>query len=233
MRTLLISESALKHVLASRKMYIGGSFISAISLLVGGIHEIKDFNDGSWMPYVLLSLGVLMIAVACWEMYKGMKYNHEKLGKEIIDLDQTAHHHSIVVIKDKFQKFSNRYLVYEDTVWQCRFFLNYPTQLDETQNEDFLKQKISAALKIPTGAIELTQKGQALQQKYSERHHEMRVYDHAFYEGTIHDFPDIMKELSFTLDGVTYHWMTLEEMKQDADIQQKNLDVVKEVEKRI
>ncbi len=87
-----------------------------------------------------------------------MVYNHKKLGNEIVDLDQTAHHHSIVAIKDTFQKYPNRYLVYEDKTWNCRFFLNYPMQLTETQNVDFLKQKISGALKIPVDAIELTKK---------------------------------------------------------------------------
>lgn len=233
MRTLLINESELRHILASRKMYIGGSFISGISLFVGGIHELKDFHGGSWMTYVLFALGIVMIALAIWEVYKGMAYNHTKLGKEIIDLDQTAHHHSIVVIKDTFHEFSNRYLVYEDKVWHCRFFLNYPTQLEDAQNVDFLKQKISGALKIPVKDITLVKKSQALQQKYSERHHEMRVYDHVFYEAQISAFPDKMKSSHFTLDGVSYDWMTMEEMKQDVDIQKKNWDVVQEVEKKI
>lgn len=146
---------------------------------------------------------------------------------------QTAHHHSIVAIKDTFQKFPNRYLVYEDKAWHCRFFLNYPTQLMEAQNVNFLKEKLSGALKIPMEDMDLTKKGQALQQKYSERHQEMRVYDHVFYEAKISDFPESMKQPSFKQDGVTYYWMTIEEMKQDSDIQKKNLDVVQEVEKLI
>ena len=146
---------------------------------------------------------------------------------------QTVHHHSIVAIKDTFQKFSNRYLVYEDKAWHCRFFLNYPTQLMEAQNVNFLKEKLSGTLKIPMEDMELTKKGQALQQKYSERHQEMRVYDHVFYEAKISVFPESMKQRSFKQEGVTYYWMTIEEMKQDPDIQKKNLDVVQEVEKLI
>ncbi len=42
-----------------------------------------------------------------------------------------------------------------------------------------------------------------------------------------------MKQPFFKLDDVTYYWMTIEEMKQDGDIQKKNLDVVTEVEKLI
>lgn len=233
MRRLLIDEKDLQHILLKRKMFIGGSMVSAISLLIGGIHEIQDFQGNSWIAYGLLVLGIIMVGIAFWEGYKGMAYNHEKLEKEIVDLDQTAHHHSIVAIKDTFEEFSNRYLVYQDTDWHCRFFMNYPTQKDENENIRFLKQKISAALKIPCSDIELTKKAQALQQKYSTRHGEMRVYDHIFYEAHISQFPETLQQPAFSVDGISYYWMTLAEMKQDADIKEKNLDVVQEIEKHI
>ena len=62
---------------------------------------------------------------------------------------------------------------------------------------------------------------------YSGRHHEMRVHDHVFYEAQISAFPDKMKSSHFTLDGVSYDWMTMEKMKQDVDSQKKNWDIGK------
>lgn len=233
MRKLIIDEADLGRVLKAKSMYIGGSFVSAISLLVGGIHELNEYPGSSWISWCLVGLGGLMIVVAGWEVFKSVMYNHKKLGKEIIDLDQTAHHHSIIAIKDTFEVYPNRFLVYQDEAWHCRFFLNYPTQVEEMRNQDFIAQKISGALKVPMGDIILTRKAQVMQQKYSERHKEMRVYDHVFYEAKISHFPKTLQESSFTIDGVTYYWMTLEEMKLDADIQEKNLDVVKEVEKQM
>ena len=35
-----------------------------------------------------------------------------------------THNHSIIVIKDIFNDFSNKYLVYYDSKWDCKFFLN-------------------------------------------------------------------------------------------------------------
>lgn len=55
----------------------------------------------------------------------------------------------------------------------------------------------------------------------------MRVYDHVFYEAQISAFPDKMKSSYFTLDGVSYDWMTMEEMKQDVDSQKRNWNVGK------
>ena len=162
-----------------------------------------------------------------------MIYDYKKLGKEITDLDRTAHHHSIVAIRDSFEKYPNRFLVYQDEAWHCRLFLNYPTQSDKEKNVAFIKEKISTALKIPVEDISLLEVTQALQQRYSEKHHEMRVYDHVFYEAHLSSFSDTLQQTSFSIDGVMYYWMTLVEMERDADIKKKNLDVVQEIEKHV
>lgn len=85
-------------------------------------------------------------------MYKVVtkkNYTHKKLYEDIAALDKTTHPFSIVVIKDTYQPYSNQFLVYRDTKWQCNFFLNYRTQSSETENEQFIKQRLSNELKIP------------------------------------------------------------------------------------
>lgn len=159
-----------------------------------------------------------------------MKYNPEKMMKDIINLDQTAYHHSIVVFQDTFLSFPNRYLVYWDKRWQCWLFLNYPTQQDEEKNVENIRDKISRALKIDSSHILLERTCQKLQQKYSESHQEERYYDHVFYKGKITTFPELMKSDSFDIDGVSYRWMTMADMKTNPDIRKKNLDVVEVVE---
>lgn len=159
-----------------------------------------------------------------------MKYNPEKMMKDIINLDQTAYHHSIVVFQDTFLSFPNRYLVYWDKRWQCWLFLNYPTQQDEEKNVENIRDKISRALKIDSSHILLERKCQRLQQKYSESHQEERHYDHVFYKGKITAFPEQMKADVFDIGGVSYRWMTMADMKANPDIRKKNLDVVEVVE---
>ena len=104
-------------------------------------------------------------------------------------------------------------------------FPNYPTWPDEKKNVEIIRDKISRALKIDFSRILLERKCQKLQQKYSESHKEERYYDHVFYKGKITAFPEQM------IDGVTYRWMTMADMKENPDIQKKNLDVVEVVEK--
>ncbi len=141
-------------------------------------------------------------------------------------MDQTAHHHSIVAIKNTFDPYPNRFLVYEDTSWGCRFFPNYPTQETEKGNEDNIRKHLSRELKIPMEHIVLLKKGTALQEKYSVKHQQNRYYDHTFYEAQISEFPQMMKQNHFEIDGRVYEWMTMAEMEAAPDIQEKNLDVL-------
>ena len=174
-----------------------------------------------------------MLGLGIWEGVRSRMYNEKKMGQDIINLDQTAYHHSIIAIRDTFDSYPNRYLVYWDKRWKCWFFLNYPTQLDEAKNISSIKEKISGALKVPVKDIRLEKKCEELQHKYSESHKEERYYDHAFYQGTIMAFTEVMKGDSFTIDHVSYQWMTIEEMKNDPDIRKKNLDVVEVVERNM
>lgn len=231
MRNLIIDEEKLHLLLESKKLFIGGSLTGALGLIAGGVNAVHNGYEGTALHYGMILLGICMLVLGVREGWKNMKYNHEKMMKDIINLDQTAYHHSIVVFQDTFLPFANRYLVYWDKRWQCWFFLNYPTQQDERKNVEIIGDKISRALKIDSSCIRLERKCQKLQQKYSESHKEERYYDHVFYKGTITVFPELMKSDSFDIDGVSYRWMTMAAMKANPDIRKKNLDVVEVVEK--
>ena len=84
---------------------------------------------------------------------------------DINKLNEIAHNHSIILIKDSFQKFPNRFLVYDDKRWGCKLFLNYK---DNSNNEDFIKKHLSGDLKIELEDIKLSYLGQRIHEKYSE-----------------------------------------------------------------
>ena len=58
-------------------------------------------------------------------MYRD-KYNHEILMNDIRELNLIQHNHSLIAIRDTFEK-ENRFLVYYDERWDCKLFLNYKT----------------------------------------------------------------------------------------------------------
>ena len=142
---------------------------------------------------------------------------------DINKLNEIAHNHSIVVIRDSFNPFPNRYLVYEDKSWNCQFFLNYK---ENPNNEEFIRNHISRELKIGPDDIELSYVAQKLHEKYSESAKENKVYSHKFYLAEIKKFPDQMQKDSFKCDGKTYYWKSLAELEEDKNVQKKNMDIL-------
>lgn len=230
MRNIVIDETNLKNLLASRSMYIGGSLFAGIGLVVGGINTLYEGWPSGWLQIIL---GAILFVTGAWQGIKSFLYDDKKLLKEILNMDKTQHHHSIIAIKDTFQPYPNRFLVYEDTAWNCRFFPNFPTQETEKKNKEYIKEKLSNELKIPESCIAVERKGSALQEKYSVKHQENRIYDHIFYLVTLDRIGKAMQRPSFTLDNRSFYWMTISEMEADPDIQKKNMDVVREVNRLI
>lgn len=142
---------------------------------------------------------------------------------DINKLNEIAHSHSIVVIKDSFQKFPNRFLVYEDKRWNCEFFPNYK---ENHNNEEFIKSHISNELKIELSNIKLKYVSQKIHEKYSESAKENKIYSHKFYLAEITDFPDFMRQETFECDGKVYHWRSMPELEDNREVQKKNMDIL-------
>lgn len=134
--------------------------------------------------------------------------------------------HSIVVIKDGFREYANRYLVYDDLRWDCPLFLNYK---ENQNNEDFIKRHLSSELKVSFDTIKLTYVSHRIHEKFSVSAQENKLYSHKFYLATMDEYPAFMQEDSFKCDGTVYHWRTITELEQDQKVQQKNMDIVRYV----
>ena len=134
-----------------------------------------------------------------------------------------THNHSIIVIKDTFNEFSNRFLVYNDTKWDCKFFLNYKENIN---NESYIKEHLSNELKIPGDCINLKYVTSKIHEKYSENDKMNKIYSHKFYLADIVDFSEIMKKDVFEIDGRTYYWMSMSELESDQNVLKKNSDII-------
>lgn len=148
----------------------------------------------------------------------------DQLTQKLKAEGQEVHPHSIVLLRDTFQKFPNRYLVYQDEAWDCLFFPNYK---DNPNNEDFIKGHLSSELKIEKENISLKYLTQRIHQKYSVTHQEYRVYSHKFYLTSISSYPEKMRADSFEQDGRQYYWKTIDELRRDPDVQKKNSDILR------
>ncbi len=191
---------------------------------------LASYSDFLGIPGVVFKtffvlLGLVFTGKSIFDIAKDLKnkYNFSDLLADINKLNEMVHGHSIVVMKDSYQHFPNRFLVYDDKRWGCQFFLNYK---ENSNNEDFIRSHISGELKIEKTDITLVFKGQRIHQKYSESAKENKVYCHKFYLAEVTTFPEEMKADSFEYDGKTYHWRSISELEQDEDVQKKNQDIL-------
>lgn len=135
------------------------------------------------------------------------------------------HPHSIILIKDDYNKNANRFLVYDDPRWQCRLFLNYHTldQGDDNANISNIQKHLNLDLKVTSepGCFLFEE----LHSKYSVSAKKNKYYIHRFYRFHISG-NELLKQDTFVIDGRTYHWMSIAEMEQDKNIMEKNGDIV-------
>lgn len=121
---ILIDDIKLNLLLEQKKQFIGrkvawDSVLSAFSFLISVL--LASYSDflgvsGTVFKTVFVLLGIGFSTKSVFDIVKSSKnnYNFEDLLKDINKLNEIAHSHSIVVIKDTFNKFPNRFLVYED-----------------------------------------------------------------------------------------------------------------------
>ena len=239
---MLIDKIKLKLLLEEKRDYINNSvdgidtvitvIVYVISLLCCEFKPIFGINPIvlqtlAWVIAVLLLIyGIIKIVKSC-----KYKYNHNILFHDIENLDEILHKFSIVAIKDTYQDFANRFLLYYDNAWKCWFFFSFHTE--EYQNEEQLIQRLSNSLKIDKDYIKIRYISDRLQPKYSERDHQNKVYQHSLYQGVVNQFSDEMKQLEFTIDGVRYKWFTISEMEADSNIMKKNADLISFVKEKI
>lgn len=232
---LLIDEKSLKYLLETKRDCIGFKLSNGIEDTFAGIGflaslavaEYKDlgFLSGEIIEVVLAIIGIAYSFRGIIMIVKNVKepYNQNDMYNDIKKLDEVTHPFSVVAIKDTFNEYPNRYLLYYDERWDCKFFPSYKTV---DNNEDNIKSKLSSELKVDESKIKLEFKTFEIQKKFSVSHNEDRVYDHRAYVAQVTYFSDLMKKDEFEIEGKKYCWMTIHDMEKDERIMQINADVV-------
>lgn len=141
-----------------------------------------------------------------------------------MDIKKKAKKFTLVIIKNSFGNFPNKFLLYYDKDWDCEFFPNYPTS--DYDNEDNIRIRLADDLKINSQSIHLKFADKKVQTKYKPSAEEERIYEHTLYEAIIDYMPKDMMKNSFTRNGKIYCWKTIEQMKSDKKIMEKNSEVI-------
>ena len=230
---LLIDKTKLELLLVKKKQHIGktltlDSLMSSISFLISvyfASYETVWGISGNTLKVLFSILGIIFLFKSIYDLWKNKKcnYTYNDLFADINTLNEITHNHSIIIVKDSFNKFPNRFLVYDDKVWECRLFINYN---ENENNEAFIKSHLSSELKVDISDITLKFTTMKIHEKLSQRDKINKMYCHKFYLADIKEFPQCAKDDTFTIGGKTYHWVTIQDLEADENAMAKNSDII-------
>ena len=231
---LLIDEVKLNLLLEQKKNFIGkkvvwDSALSAVSFLVSVF--LANYNDileipGVVFKTVFLLIGCFFTVKAIIDVVRSVKnsYCYEDLLKDINALNEITHDHSIVAVRDTFNEYSNRFLVYEDVDWGCILFPNYRNNVN---NGTHITDHFSREMKIDKSLLSVEYISQLISEKNSGRDNKRKVYRHYLFLLTVKEFPDDMKNDTFECNGKIFHWKSITELENDINAMSKNSDIIR------
>lgn len=239
---MLIDKIKLMLLLEKRKQIIRSGIEGFDTVLTGVFYILSlfcsDFHDFLGINHIVLEtiawiIGIVVTGYGIYKIVRSLRnrYSHERLLNEIENLNEISHKFSLAIIKDTFNEFPNRFLLYYDKSWECWFFFSFPTS--DVQNEASILQRISNKLKIDANKLAVSYVTNRIQPKFSEKDKINKVYLHDLYYVLVDSFPAEVQKDSFEIDGTQYKWMTLDEMENDSRIRQINGDVVTFVKEKI
>ncbi len=200
----------------------------------------SDFKDlwiikAEYIQYTVWLITVYFLIKGCKTFIKNRKSKFDKdvLFKKISEKSEIERvPFSIIVMKDDFQEYPNKFLVYEDGRWGCKLFLNYFMQsADGEAEKDNQLEAVSNYLKINKSKMVIDFLFMKNSTKYSPTTHKDKTYDFYYYHVRIKNnaFSNKMKQSSFEIDGRKFRWMSMDELMGDRATMERNSDVLRVV----
>lgn len=237
---ILIDDVKLNLLLERKKNFIGkkvawDSVLSACSFLISAFFASYSsiwIIPGLAFKIVFMLAGIAFTVKAVLDVFNSLKnsYSYGDLLKDINTLNEITHNHSIVAIRDSFNEYPNRFLVYDDPQWECKLFINYK---DNVNNESFIKDHIFRELKVDVSKIKINYISQIISEKVSGRDNQKKVYCHKLFLTTIEEFPEYMKNDTFECDGRTYYWKSIVALENDEVAMAKNSDIIRFIKENV
>ena len=216
-----INESKLRSLLSRRAKFIrtnkdiAESLLAlaayAVSVLLSGIKN-ADFS----VKIIVAVLGFIYLVIFCFSIFRS-RYSVETLFREIVSCSD-SHNFSLVLLKNA----DGRFLLKYDKRWKTFLFPYTRTSKDDEKN-------VFEFVKVFTGITPLSvlKKVETDVTKYSVSAQIDKSYHHTFYHL---DFKTEQTKEKFKFNGVTYKWFSIDEMKQNRSILEKNNETIRFVE---
>lgn len=231
---LQIDDILLEKHLIEKKQFIG-SQQSAWETLISFVLNMTSlfFLDISKKPkivfYILIFISLLLVIDVLRKII--IKYTYLNLLEEIKNMDEVKSSYSLVAIKDSFNEYPTRFLVYYDEEWDCWFFPNYKTANEN--DAESVKERISLEIKIDSRCLSIKEIASQIITKTHPTKHINKNYHHTLYLVKAESFPENEKQDSFTQDGRQYKWLSIHDMEIDKDIWDKNGSIIAFIKENI
>lgn len=229
---MILNPVELKRLLHARKEYIGirkeTIIVNMFTIVASMVSALQ--TDNIVLKYILIVVLIILFVLNAKTFYTAVKnpYDVERLQTDIESLDTSKHVHTLVAIMDQFNDYPNKFLTYYDSVWKCYLLPNYRTK--ETDNHSHIVSCISRELKVPKENIKLTELQSRTYNKFSEKDKRTKCYVHTLIKADISKLSELEQSETFEIEGRKYKWMTIPQMKENAEIRKKNMDVIKMLE---
>ena len=239
---ILVSKEKLRALLQAKSQFIGYHKLdygitvgNALFVILSGLSTDAHAVFGYWFNFLEIAFGLWSLYWSGRAMCKAITNNYDanSLEKDINDLNEIEHPFSLVAIRDTFNQYPHRFLLYYDHRWGMHLFPNYKTLPVEEENIRSIKARIANELEIPESYINVVLRGFETYTKYSVSDKQQKCYAHTLYEAEVKEFSAKHKADSFTIGDKHYSWWSIVAMEQYKDIQLHNLDVVEIVKRNM
>lgn len=243
---LVISKDRLALLFEKNKKYIGTNILVSGEISIGlsttttvFVSEFKDilFIPSEFIKAIYIIVSIIMFALAIHTLWKN-KITHETLLNKVIELSEVENEYrAIIVLRDEFNPYSNKYLVYYDTVWNCYLCLHYSynPNNEETESDNAILKRVSNELCIKPELLSVISICKKDSCKHSYRTNETKFYHFHYYSTTINsdNTPDLMKQDEFEINEKKYYWKSIDELRNHKNTWERNSDVINFLEAHV
>lgn len=243
---LIISKDKLELLFEKNRKYIGRKALISGKISIGlttiTTVFVSEFKDVWFIPadiiktmYIIVS--IVMFVLAIHTIWKN-KITHKTLFNKAIELSEVENEYrAIIVLRDEFNSFSNKYLVYYDTVWNCYLCLHYSynPKNEETESVSAILNRVSNELFIEHEFLSGTSICIKDSCKHSYRTNETKFYHFHYYSAIINadHIPELLKQDQFEINDKKYYWKSIEELRNHRNTWERNSDVINFLESHV
>ncbi|WP_407398477.1 hypothetical protein [Treponema sp.] len=224
-----IEESELREILDKQRKSVESKRFpieSLLSLFVFILSAVlgQVFTHAIW---VRILFWLIVLCHACFVLFLIFKYFKNRYSEtdflKDIKNSERVRNFSLVVLKDISGKFKNSYLLRYDCRWKC-FLLPY-LQTHDQDDKEFIQEYVDNVLELSDAEIKDVKFDDVV--KYSVSDNMTKKYHHTFYLVNFNASDSkLITKRTIVINGEKFKWFTIDQMKRNKAIEQKNSETV-------